>query len=311
VAISIQSVMHVNVNCSDLARSLRFYRDVAGLVPASHTNPVPQDGAGFGMQGRVQWDAHILQDARGFAGPGVDLLEWKEPPPVGKPYQEANHVGFHRIAIAVPDLDAAYARAREEGAFCYASPMEYPIDPEAGVHVRMFTCLDPDGVAVEFFERPDVEASQLFHVNINCTDLEQTIEWYERVMGMQVRGRSQPGAVSGQGLGLAGEVEWDARLLWPEGQSAFAIDLLEWKQPKPVGTAYSEANHLGIYRMAFMVEDIKSSHAELIAQGVECDPPVFLDMGPEIPIDGVWAVFFPDPDGICLELIETPQLATP
>jgi hypothetical protein len=30
-------------------------------------------------------------------------------------------------------------------------------------------------------------------------------------------------------------------------------------------------------------------------------------MGPEIPIDGVWAVFFPDPDGTCMELIETPK----
>ena len=31
---------------------------------------------------------------------------------------------------------------------------------------------------------------------------------------------------------------------------------------------------------------------------------------PEIPIDGVWAMFFPDPDGTCMELIETPKLAT-
>jgi hypothetical protein len=32
-------------------------------------------------------------------------------------------------------------------------------------------------------------------------------------------------------------------------------------------------------------------------------------MGPEIPVDGVWAVFFEDPDGTCLELIETPKLS--
>ena len=84
MAISIERVMHVNVNCSDLERSLAFYRDVVGLVPASHTHPVPQDGAGFGMSGQVQWDAHIMQDERGFAGPAVDLLEWKQPGPVGR-----------------------------------------------------------------------------------------------------------------------------------------------------------------------------------------------------------------------------------
>ena len=60
--------------------------------------------------------------------------------------------------------------------------------------------------------------------------------------------------------------------------------------------------------MAFGVGDIRACHDELRAQGVECPPPVFLDMGPEIPVDGVWAAFFFDPDGTCLELIETPTL---
>jgi hypothetical protein len=31
-------------------------------------------------------------------------------------------------------------------------------------------------------------------------------------------------------------------------------------------------------------------------------------MGPEIPVDGVWALFFADPDGTCLELIQTPVI---
>ena len=60
--------------------------------------------------------------------------------------------------------------------------------------------------------------------------------------------------------------------------------------------------------MAFMVKDIHACHDELLRQGVGCPAPVFLDMGPEIPLDGVWALFFPDPDGTCLELIETPSL---
>ncbi|MBW2388409.1 MAG: VOC family protein [Deltaproteobacteria bacterium] len=67
MAISIERVMHVNVNCSDLERSLAFYRDVVGLAPASHTNPVPQDGAGFGA-GAVG-RAHPAGCA-GICGPG-------------------------------------------------------------------------------------------------------------------------------------------------------------------------------------------------------------------------------------------------
>jgi hypothetical protein len=58
--------------------------------------------------------------------------------------------------------------------------------------------------------------------------------------------------------------------------------------------------------MAFLVADAHQAHAELLGLGVDAPAPVFLDMGPEIPVDGVWAVFFRDPDGACLEFIQSP-----
>ncbi len=311
MAISIERVMHVNVNCSDLERSLGFYRDVVGLTPASHTNPVPQDGAGFGMQGQVQWDAHIMQDARGFAGPAIDLLEWKQPGPIGRPPAQPNHLGLFRVCLLVPDIDAVHRRAVSEGVACITPPVEVPVDPESGLIVRVFLCRDPDGTAIEFVEQASVSQTQLIHVNLNCSNLARSVEWYERVLGLEVRGGSHPGPVSGAAFGVSGEVEWDARFLWPPGQDAFAIDLLEWKTPAPLGKPAMAANQLGLYRMAFMVEDIHACHEELRVQGVECGPPVFLEMGPEIPIDGVWAIFFPDPDGSCMELIETPKFEAP
>jgi hypothetical protein len=56
------------------------------------------------------------------------------------------------------------------------------------------------------------------------------------------------------------------------------------------------------------VDDAHACYEELQRLGVKCGPPVWLDMGPEIPIEGLWALFFPDPDGTCLELIETPTI---
>ncbi|MCP5040146.1 MAG: hypothetical protein GY944_03885 [bacterium] len=308
MSIDIQSVMHVNVNCSDLERSLLFYRDIVGLAPESHTNPVPQEGAGFGMSGQVQWDAHILHDARGFAGPGIDLLEWKRPVPCGAPPLEANHLGFFRIGILVPDIDAVYARAVAAGVPCVSAPLSVEVDPASDLVVRLFLCRDPDGAAVEFVEEKGVAQPQLACVNVNCGDLERSREWYERVLGLEVRGGSNPGPVSGEAFGFDATVAWRAHWLWPKGQDAFAIDLLEWETPAPVGKPAARANQVGLYRMAFMVADIRASYAELQKQGVDCGPPVFLDMGPEIPIDGVWALFFPDPDGTCMELIQTPTL---
>ncbi len=306
--IPIQSVIHVNINCSNLENSLPFYRDFVGLEAASHTHPVPQDGAGFGMHGPVQWDAHILHDARGYEGPGLDLLEWKQPLPVGRPPAEPNHVGFFRIGVLVPNLDDLYASALAQGIPCASEPLEVPLEPGMESPVRAFLCRDPDGSAIEFIGSPHVSGPQLIHANVNCSDLERSLEWYERVLGLETRGTSAPGPVPGRILGMKGSIDWDARMLWPPGQGHFAIDLFQWKTPGPIGAPPTRANQLGLYRMAFAVDDIHACHEEIRTQGVVCPPPVFLDMGPDIPIDGVWALFFPDPDGTCMELIETPKL---
>ena len=132
MAIPVLGVVHVNVNCSDLARSLRFYRDRVGLTPLTHTNPLPQEGTGFGLPGRVQWDAHLLHDARGLLGPAVDLLEWKRPLPVGKPAAEPNQLGMFRLCLSVPDVDAVYATLVAAGVPCLSAPVLVPIDPAAG-----------------------------------------------------------------------------------------------------------------------------------------------------------------------------------
>jgi len=74
-------VFHVNVNCSNLARALAFYRDQVGLLPVAHTQPThPQPGEAFGLE-RVQWDAWILAGAAGLAGVALDVLEWRVPLP--------------------------------------------------------------------------------------------------------------------------------------------------------------------------------------------------------------------------------------
>jgi catechol 2,3-dioxygenase-like lactoylglutathione lyase family enzyme len=296
--------MHVNVNCSQLQRSLSFYRDLLGLEPLVHTNPVPQDGAGFGLEGDVVWDAYILHDARGFAGPAVDLLEWKRPGPVGKPHLEANRLGMFRLCFLVPDLDAAFERARSAGAPVASPPVELPVDPELAPKVRMFLCRDPDGTAIELVEQPG--SPRLAHVNVNCTDLVRSGEWYERVLGLETRGRSRPGPVPGTGFALPGEVEWDARFLAAPGDE-FIVDLLQWLRPSPLPAPYAAANHLGLYRIAFLVADATACHEELRRLGIDCTPPVWLEMGPEVPIEGLRAIFFRDPDGTCLELIETPR----
>lgn len=310
-AIKVKRVAHCNVNCSSLERSVRFYEEVVGLRAFSHTNPAPQDGAGFRLPGRstVQWDAWIMHDHRGpAASPGLDLLEWKLPEPYGVPYEVANHVGFYRLCYLVPSIDEAYARLVAGGATTVAPPATAWLDERRTVAVRVFCALDPDGTCLEFVENGAVRAAQSMHVNLNCRDLERSVAWYTTILGLEVTGHSAPGAQSGAPFGFSGDCEWEANFLKVPGQhGGFVLDLLQWKDPAPVDAPYATANNLGIYRMAFMVDDIHACHRTLEANGVSCNgPPMRLDMGPDVPVDGLWALLFTDPDGTCLELIEQP-----
>jgi glyoxylase I family protein len=307
MALPLLGVVHVNANCSDLTRSLPFYRDVLGLVPMAHTKPQPQDGRAFGLAGAAAWDARLLHDARGLEGPAVDLLEWRQPAPTGRPYAAANHLGIFRLCLGHPDLAGLHRRLLAEGIPCLSAPQEVSVDPERGVSARFFCCLDPDGTTIEFLELPG--DPRLLHVNVNCSDLERSSAWYRRVLGLEVVGRSNPGPVAAPGLGLKGRVAWRAEFLAIPGRSDhFVIDLLEWRTPRPIGRPYPAANHLGLYRIAFLVEDLRACHAELRRLGVACGEPCRLDMGPDVPVDGLWALFMADPDGSCLELIQRPEL---
>ena len=82
MAVEILRIAHCNVNCSDLARSTAFYRNLLELRVGAHTSPAPQEAPGFGREGKIQWDAHMLSGAAGDTL--VDLLEWKRPRPTGR-----------------------------------------------------------------------------------------------------------------------------------------------------------------------------------------------------------------------------------
>ena len=309
MALDLEAVTHINVNCSNLERSMHFYRDVVGLTPQSHTRPQPQEGAGFGLPGQVVWDAYLLHDDRGPLGPAVDLLEWQDPKPVGRPHPEAHHLGFMRVCLAHEDLDALHAKLSAAGVRTRSGVVEIPVLD--GQTVRFFCCDDPDGTCIEFVERREPGPLRMSHININCSDLDHSSDWYQRVLGVEpIAPRAEPPPSPGDGFGIEGDCRYRADFLAVRSDpDAFVLDLLEWIEPKPIGQPLEAANHLGPFRMAFRVSDATASCAELDRLGVAHSGPCWLEMGPDLPmIDGLNAVFFRDPDGTMLELIETPEI---
>jgi catechol 2,3-dioxygenase-like lactoylglutathione lyase family enzyme len=298
MALDFVSVVHANVNCSRLERSLAFYRDALGLAPLSHTHPLPQEGAGFGLPGRVQWDAWILHDARGPNAPGIDLLEWKLPVPVGQP-AAANELGFSRLLLGVRDSSGLHAQLTAAS----AAPLTGPAP--LGDARRGFVARDPDGALLEVAESAEAGSSpRLAGVALNVASLAASASWYERLLGLRA---SAPETHSAEGaaFGLAGAARWREATLM--ATPSFALRLVEWESPRAVRTTPRSANALGLYRMALLVDDAAKACAQLDALGLAHSGAVWLDMGPQLPIDGLHAGFFPDPDGACLEWIERPR----
>lgn len=87
---------------------------------------------------------------------------------------------------------------------------------------------------------------------------------------------------------------------------AFDVEIVEVGQRDGRVDA-PRANHLGIFRVALMTDDLARDDDTLRAAGVRCySAPVTLDMGPGLP--ALRALFFADPDGATFELIETPRV---
>ncbi len=264
--ISASRVFHVNVNCSDLERSVEYYRDRAGLSPAARTRPTaPQPGDAFGLES-AQWDAFMMTGWQGGTGPVVDLLEWKVPAFTGRPHASAVAAGFSRLLVTSPDVQASTVLA------------------------------DPDGTLVQL---DPGEGAGVAGVVIGCTDLGRTLPFYTDVVGFE------PEEADPRRLAVAGAARGTAARL-RDRAGGFAVELVEWRSPEPVSPPYPVANHLGMYRMALMTEDIDADYDALRVRGVTCvSAPAELDMGPGLP--RLRALLFLDPDGTALELIETPS----
>jgi len=301
--IGVSQAFHVNINCSDLERSLAFYRDRLGLTASTHTRPEsPQDGAAFRLD-VGQWDAWILHDDRGFgAGLVVDRLEWQVPRPTGTPNTAAD-LGFNRVGFYVADLDARYAALERDGVRGHGGPPHETAVGD-GDPVRTVVVDDPDGLLVELVQ---VGVDRVGFVAIGVSDLERSRAFYTGVVGFTPMFDRSPLRQPCDQLGLDGEIELAATYLDdPRRTGAFMLELVQLIDPAPRRRPAAAANQLGMFRLALLTDDIDRDHADLVARGVPCwTPPAALEMGPGVP--PLRALMFEDPDGTVLELIEPPR----
>ena len=141
----------------------------------------------------------------------------------------------------------------------------------------------------------------LHHVGITVKDLDASIRFYHDVLGLEFANEPSPwfeGEDLSRGVGVPGAGLRQVSLLVGDT----TLELLEYRSP-PSGTDGPLAsNDLGASHVAFAVDDIEATKAELEAKGIAFFSPV------NVVDEGVLAgwrwVYFSDPDGYPLELVE-------
>jgi glyoxylase I family protein len=142
---------------------------------------------------------------------------------------------------------------------------------------------------------------RLFHVNICVRDMERSIRFYQDLGFTKVNDFTLDDPTVGDALGVKAKKLRGVFMRLGADPNAPVLDLVQFIDPPTQGQPYSSLNNVGICRIAFTVDDIDRTYAELKAKGVEFVAPLKKLTGPGGTTMGV--VCFKDPDGTVLELI--------
>jgi len=143
------------------------------------------------------------------------------------------------------------------------------------------------------------------HVGITVRDLEESLQWYERVFGVQ---REFVAEGSGPDLSRAVGV--------PDAQLRFAflrfgscvVELLCYANDRQETFDRSNAD-VGSAHVCIDVPDLQQAYEDLRAKGVQfLAPPLPIDDGP---LAGCAFAYLKDPDGVTLELFQSAAAGHP
>jgi len=145
---------------------------------------------------------------------------------------------------------------------------------------------------------PGWQPLHVYHVNVNCADLERSLAFYRR-LGFEEVWDIPDCRVPG--LGPVPRRGRAKLLRYGTDPRGALLDLIEWREPPTAGRPYPHLAHAGIARLCLRVKGIDALIAMLRADGVR-----FVDT-PAMPglvgnTQKFVCVF--DPDGTVIELME-------
>ncbi|MDL2248103.1 VOC family protein [Tyzzerella sp. OttesenSCG-928-J15] len=141
----------------------------------------------------------------------------------------------------------------------------------------------------------------IVHTGITVKDLNISIPFYRDILGLELLKEEPQRASRGEKLGVPGAVIKIAVFAIPGSDQT--LELIQYIHPEPPNDYGMPVNALGQAHIAFRVKDIDKTMKRLISLGVN-----FVSNEYETITDGPLAgwkwIYFKDPDGTNMELIE-------
>ena len=142
---------------------------------------------------------------------------------------------------------------------------------------------------------------KILHTGITVRDIEKAVPFYRDVIGLElVVPPTDPaeGEELSKGVGVRNACLRQAVL----EKDGVGIELFEYMSPAPEFSSPVSVHNLGPGHIAFEVDDIHAEYERMIKLGVKFHTgPNYIDAGP---LAGWKWVYFEDPDGVVLELVE-------
>lgn len=285
-------LLHWDLTVRDLDTSIAFYE---ALTPFRATDPV-DDGVG----------RSALLDVPGRRLPRLRLTQWHDGA-VGAPHDVIGALGFTRVVLHVADLDATRARAEALG-FPPVAPttgddFRFDVGSRGSVAYTVWTCLDPDGIVVEFLRSGEPKVSTVAQ---GTADLERSLAFHTDVLGLDlVDTVATPGPVPNVYLPGGAPVEFRGVFLRVPGVEAGYLDVLEHRDPAARRAPYATERQVGVVRGVLGVDDVDAA-AELLRAtpgvGASVEGPREVRFGADLGTRRMLEVR--DPDGAILGLAE-------
>ena len=137
------------------------------------------------------------------------------------------------------------------------------------------------------------------HVSYTVSNLERSIDFYQRCFGFALTWRSQSVGARIEAITGYAAAQIEVAMLELDGSS---LELIEYVRPKGEHRARMETKDVGQAHLAFRSDDIQRDYERLAGLGVRFKSPPQSN-----PVSGNSSVYGVDIDGIPLELIQRPQ----